>query len=238
MKCRMPNVECRDGHHASLVAFTIIEIMIALFMFAMVLTAIYSTWISILRGTKAGLAAAAEVQRSRVAVRTIEEALTTAQLFNENVRYYYFDGITDGDHARLSMTSRLPATFPGIGRYGGGDLVVRRVSFEVDTSPDGRNELLLTQSPVMATNIAEAKPYTMVLAKDVTQFTCEFWHQTLTKDWVDEWLYTNQLPHLVRVTLGLGKMKSSSDPRDLSMRIVALPAQAVAGVQGRGGTQR
>ena len=46
-------------------AFTILEIMIALFIFAMVLTAIYSIWHGIIKGTASGLKAAAEVQRSR-----------------------------------------------------------------------------------------------------------------------------------------------------------------------------
>src|SRR5437879_5943157 len=58
----------RIRHHA----FTLLEIMIAIAIFGMVLTAIYSTWLAILRGKKAGETAAAEVQRSRIAIRALE----------------------------------------------------------------------------------------------------------------------------------------------------------------------
>src|SRR5262249_37559564 len=49
-------------------SFTIIEVMIALFMFSLVLMAIYATWLAILKGSKAGRTAAAAVQRSRIAI--------------------------------------------------------------------------------------------------------------------------------------------------------------------------
>ena len=225
--------QSRITHHVSCAAFTIIEVMLAIFIFAMVLTAIYSTWIGIMRGTKAGLAAAAEAQRSRVAARTIEQALITAQMFYENIRYYGFNTDTSGDFAYLSMASRLPADFPGVGRYGMGDVVVRRVTFAVQSGPDGRNELIMSQSPLlMVTNRSGVEPYNIVLAKDVTEFTCEFW-DAQKRDWVDSWIYTNQLPRLVKMTLGLGKTKNSSKSHDVVSRIVALSAQPVFGAQQR-----
>jgi len=44
-------------------AFTIVEILLAIAIFSMVLAAIYASWSSILRGSRIGLTAAAEVQR-------------------------------------------------------------------------------------------------------------------------------------------------------------------------------
>ena len=55
--------------------FTILEVMMAIFIFALVLTAIYTTWLSILRGTKVSLDAAAAVQRSRIAMHALEAGL-------------------------------------------------------------------------------------------------------------------------------------------------------------------
>ncbi|HEV8290313.1 MAG TPA: prepilin-type N-terminal cleavage/methylation domain-containing protein [Tepidisphaeraceae bacterium] len=211
------------ANRKSAFAFTILEVMIAIFIFALVLTAVYATWMSILRGTKAGLAAAAEVQRSRRAVRTIEEALVTAQMFNENIRYYSFIADNSRDFAYLSMVSRLPGDFPGVGRYGRGDLVVRRVTFSVEDGKDG-SELVMTQAPMlMATNEPGVHPYSLVLAKDISQFGLEFWDQN-KRDWSDEWQYTNWLPRLVRLTIGFGHKKGGSDPHDTVTRIVALPA--------------
>src|SRR5438128_1577215 len=59
--------------HPSTAAFTLIEIMIAITILALVITAIYSSWTAILRASKAGLDAAASVQRARIAVRTLED---------------------------------------------------------------------------------------------------------------------------------------------------------------------
>ena len=226
---RRPNRHSTPGLRSRPWAFTILEVMIAIGIFAMIITAIYTVWIAILKGTKAAQNATAAVQRSRIAIRTIEDALLTVQLFTENMKYYAFVTESEGDMAAVSMVSHLPASFPGVGRYG--DQVVRRVSFYVRPGPDRGYELMMTQAPMlMATNNGGVEPYSIVLARDVTEFTLEFW-DIQKREWVDEWLYTNQLPRLVSVTLGLGKVGNSTQPQDVVTRVVAIPAAAVAGVQ-------
>jgi hypothetical protein len=75
----------------------------------------------------------------------------------------------------------------------------------------------------------------MVLAKDVTLFRLSLYDQQ-KGEWMDEWKFTNQLPKLVQVGLGLGKKPGSSDPADLVTTIVSLPANAAPGMlQGAGG---
>src|SRR5262245_28796456 len=107
--------------------FTLIELMLAIALFAGVLAAIYSCWSAVVRGSKSALDAAAEVQRGRIAQRTLESALATAEMFVDNSRYYAFYGETDGDFAFLSFVARLPDSFPGAGMFG--DLAMRRVAF-------------------------------------------------------------------------------------------------------------
>ena len=210
-------------------AFTILEIMLAIMIFAMVLSAIYATWMGILKGTKAGERAAAEVQRSRIAMRALEDAFNTAVMYVENNKYYYFIAESSGDMAGVSMVSRLPSSFPGVGRYG--DQVVRRVSFGTQAGKDGQTELVMTQFPMLLdTNNSSVPPYSLVLARDVSLFNLEFFDMR-QNDWVTEWINTNQLPRLVRISLGLGKVKGKSEPEDLVSRVVALPSISVAGVQ-------
>lgn len=215
-------------------AFTILEVLIALFIFSMILTAIYSIWVGILRGRKAVETTLAEVQRSRIAMHALEDAFLTVQLFNDNVRHYAFQADTTGDDAYVSMVSRLPASFPGVGHFAGGDLVVRRVSFFTEPGEHGK-QLVMTQAPMlMPPGDTDTEPYSIVLARDVTQFSLQFW-DSQKNQWAEEWLYTNQLPRMVHITLGLGKTKgasSSSDSHDLVARIVSIPAIAVGGVQG------
>jgi type II secretion system protein J len=204
--------------------FTLLEVMIAIGIFMMVLTAIYSIWLSILKGTRVGLAAAADAQRSRIAMRAVEDALLTAQLSTANIRHYAFVTDTKGsDFAEMSFVARLPASFPGVGRYG--DTLVRRVSFTIKPGEKGLNELVMTQAPMLM-DTEKVEPYSLVLANDVSKFDLEFW-DLQKRDWIDEWRYTNQLPKMVKVTLGLGKVRSSSRPFDLVTRVVAIPGAAV-----------
>ena len=53
-------------------------------------------------------------------------------------------------------------------------------------------------------------------------------------EWIEEWKYTNQLPRLVQIALGLGKTANdASKPYDLTTSLVALPSVAIqADIQG------
>src|SRR5204863_8082800 len=96
-------------------AFTLIEILIAMFIFMLILTAVYSIWHGIIRGTQAGIKAVQEVQRSRMAMHCLEQALLSARVFQDNMKYYYFESGGLGKESTLSMTCRLPADFLGMG---------------------------------------------------------------------------------------------------------------------------
>ncbi len=211
-------------------AFTLLEVMVAIFIFALVLTAIYSTWFGILKGTKSGTTAAARVQRSRIAMHAIHDAFLTMVMFNENIKHYYFITESHGDFSAVSMISRLPASFPGVGRYG--DQIVRRVNFYTEPGKEGGYDLVMSQMPMLlATNSGIVEPYTLVLAKDVSMFVLEY-YDIQKGEWLSEWVQTNQLPRLVRFTLGQGKSKSSSyAPDDIETHLVAVPANPASGMQ-------
>ena len=230
MKINPPG-SCRRRRQKALNrGFTIIEVMIAIFIFAMVLTAIYSTWFGILKGTKSGTNAAAAVQRSRIAMRAIEDAFLTMTMFNDNLKHYWFITEANGDFSGASFVARLPASFPGVGRYG--DQIVRRVSFSTRPGSEGNYELVMSQAPMLlATNSGMVEPYSLVLAKDVSLFMLEY-YDIQKAEWYTDWVNTNTLPRLIRITLGQGKSKSGNyGPQDIVTRVVAAPAQPVIGVQ-------
>ncbi|MHC1766845.1 MAG: prepilin-type N-terminal cleavage/methylation domain-containing protein [Verrucomicrobiia bacterium] len=205
-------------------AFTLIEVMIAMTIFGLVMVAIYSSWSAILRGSKVGLNAAAEAQRTRMATRAIREALTSAQLYVENIRYYSFMADTSGDFAALSLVSRLPASFPGSGLFG--DQVVRRVSFTVESGPSGQRQLVLRQVPLLEPPETAETPYTIILAPNVHQFSMEFWN-TNTLEWDPEWPFTNQLPKLVRFALSVGPPNHRPSPDDVSVQTALVSSMAI-----------
>lgn len=210
-------------------AFTILEVLLALGIFMMVLTAIYATWMAILKGSRAGQQAAAEVQRSRITMRTLEDAFTSTEYFVANMKHYLFFADTSGDMAAVSLATRLPGSFLGIGRYG--DQVVRRVNFYTTPGKDGMAELMMSQAPVLLNTNDSTEAFTITLARDVTLFQLAF-YDAQKNEWLDEWKYTNQLPKLVKIALGLGKDRNGK-AYDVATTLVALPSVGVApDVQG------
>ena len=93
-------------------AFTLLEVLIALAIFLMLIVGIYASWTQIHRATRVGLEAAAENQRKRVAMRALEQSLGSVKYFLANETNYTFIAEFDGN-SYLSFVSHLPDTFPG-----------------------------------------------------------------------------------------------------------------------------
>ena len=208
-------------------AFTLVEIMIAIGIFAMVLSAIYTSWTAILRASKTGLEAAASVQRSRIALRMLEDSLGSAQSFAANLPDYAFLG-QSGNDGILTFVARLDKSFPRSGKFG--DLDVRRLTFSVERGPDGVSQLVLRQSPLLMEPDADEKQHPMVLARNVKAFEMQFLDANKNPAaWVDEWTEakTNQLPKQVMITLKVADNPHSPSAQEELTRIISIPSVTV-----------
>jgi hypothetical protein len=191
----------------------------------MVLSVIYSTWVAILRAKQAADKAALNAQRSRIVVRALEDALEGVQVFQRNQPYYAFLADTSGQYAFLSVASRLPASFPGSGLFG--DQTLRRVTFQVESGSNGVPQLVMRQYPLLLATNAVEEAYPIVLATEVTDFLLEFWDDQ-RGEWLAEWLYTNQLPAVVRFLVGVGqRVNDPSMPQAVQVQTVALSSVPV-----------
>jgi general secretion pathway protein J len=203
--------------------FSLIEIMMAMAIFGLVLTAIYASWTLIIRSAKIGLDASARIQRERIALRTIEEALTCVRAFEADQQHYGFVAENSDDGA-LSFVARLPESFPRSGRFG--DFDVRRVSFSLESGDNYQSQLVLRQNPVLMEMDDGERNHPLVLAKGVNKMAFEFWDDR-KKDWVSEWTATNQLPKMLKLTLTFQRSNpdnaSFQKPEEVS-RIVQLPS--------------
>lgn len=220
--------------------FTILELMLSIGIFALILTAIYSIWIAILKGTRAGQKAAAEVQRARVAMRALEGSLNGAVRFqpaptqNRGLRQpkrdrYAFKADMSGDMATLEFSSRLPDGFPGSEQYQQLQQKVRRIRFEAAAANGGGYDLLMTQWPILLPDnpASDYQPYTITLARDVTHFQVLMF-DTSKGEWLDQWTTTNLLPKIVQISLGIGK-SSAGKPSELVYTVVSVPSDGVGG---------
>jgi prepilin-type N-terminal cleavage/methylation domain-containing protein len=223
-------------------AFTLVEIMVAIAIFAMVMAAVYSTWVAILKATQVGQEAAAQVQRQRIAIRTLEDSLTCIQSFQASMQYYTFD-VTNGDQPTLSFVSRVPDIFPRNGRFG--DFNLRRLTFTVEPGPDAdkdEKDLVLRQNPILMDVDSDEQKYPLVLARNVKDFVIECW-DTNALDWVDGWDNTNSIPPLVRITLSLGGNTTdvgigSTAPTLAVTREIAIPSTTLPSVVQTGSPTR
>jgi len=180
-------------------AFTLVEIMIAFAIFGMIVAAIYSTWVLILKSSRVGQEAAAQIQRERITVRTIEDALTCIQSFQASPQYYSF-AITNSDPYSLSFTARVPGNFPRNGRFG--DFNLRRLTFTVEAGPDSERNLVLRQNPILMEMDPDEQGTPLVLARNVKNFAVEC--LDTNQGWVTEWNDTNSIPPRLRYALVLG----------------------------------
>jgi hypothetical protein len=209
----------RKFHAARCAAFTMVEVLLAFAIFSMVIIAIYSSWTAIMRGTRTGLTAAAEVQRTRVAIRSLEDSLGAAVMYADNPRYYGFYADTSGPFAYVSFVSRLPESFPGSGLFDGETM--RRVTFAVDQEKN----LLLMQSSVLS---VKDEPYTIRLAPKAAVFAMEFYNARMN-EWLTEWVATNALPTMVRVAVDFGE---NSTKETITIRTIPLTALAITRAGG------
>ena len=217
-------------------AFTLIEIMMALAIFALLLTAIYASWTLIIRSHQIGVAAAARIQRERIALRTIEESLSCVRSFEADRQHYGFVA-ENSDDGFLSFVARLPESFPRGGRFG--DFDVRRVSFSLENGPDSQSQLVLRQTPVLMEMDDEERNHPLVLAKGVNKMAFEFWDDR-KKNWVDEWTATNQLPKMLKLTLTFRRSTPgavSYQQDEAVSRIIQLPSAMVPTAIQRPGMQ-
>jgi hypothetical protein len=87
--------------------------------------------------------------------------------------------------------------------------------------------LLLTQLPLLQTNVDAQDYHTLVLARDVNLFAVEFFDGRANR-WTEEWIQTNQLPKAVRFALAFGQQARATQTKDVTMRLVLLGSSAVA----------
>lgn len=201
--------------------FTLIEIMVAMAVFALVMVAIYSTWSSVIKASQTCQAVTAQVQRERIAGRTLEDALTCTHAFVSDTRHYGFV-MENGAQPLLSFVARLPKSFPRSGKFGDFDL--RRVSFSLENK-----QLLLRQNPILMELDEDEQNNPLALAQNVKSFEIEALDPQ-TGSWLDTWIQTNTLPQMVTVTVTFeppADSDSTSTKLDGFQRVVALPSLAV-----------
>jgi len=206
----------RDG-------FTMLEVMIAITILAMVMGAIYATWMSILRSNAKADEVSAEVQQERIALRALGDALAGAVMDETNLDFYYFYSNNEAllgneqmDYPEISFVSHLPPDYFGSARFAGQPM--RRVTFRVEDGPGvlaksmNQRRLVLEQRPLMALEYETNLVHRTVLADNLDLFYFDFLDGDV---WSQEWAETNQVPKMIKVHLVLRREDSEGQRMEL-----------------------
>jgi hypothetical protein len=104
---------------------------------------------------------------------------------------------------------------------------LRRLVFTVEPGPDAtgsEKDLVLRQNPILMTMDGDEQHYPLVLARNVKDFIVECWN-TNAMEWDDEWVDTNSIPPMVRVSLLLGSSTDSGSAATLAItRLIVMPS--------------
>ncbi len=210
-------------------AFTLLEILVAMALLSLVVGAIYSSWNSILKSSRVALDAAAAAQRTRIAIRTVHDALLCSCMFNSTGTNMYYTFVADGtgEDSSVSFVARLPKSFPRSGKFG--DFSVRRLELAVEQGKGRYKQLVLRQRPVIMNFDKDEQQFPLILAKDVSKFTLEYINpKSKEGEWIPDWDQSNSLPREVRITLQLGHLDQfSSKAQEVVVDVVSIPAIGV-----------
>lgn len=224
-------------------AFTLVEIMVAIAIFMLVIAAIYSVWAAIMRSTQVAQDVAAQAQRERITLRTIEDAIEGVQSYQASPQYYSFI-LENGSSPELSFTALVPEMFPRNGKFinpnTGRSFDLRRLTFSLEQEQNGDKNLVLRQNPVLMDMDEDEQKYPLVLAKHISEFTVEGWGTNAATGrvgWMDEWLDTNSIPQMLRVKMVMNRnLKGGNAPSEVSIaRVYSIPSQTMPAFVQRGG---
>jgi hypothetical protein len=242
----------QNQHKKRAAGFTLVEAIVAVSILGMVSFMVFKSLLSVMGATKMGAEAADQVQRERVAIKTVEVGLRGMVYYEQNQDMYALNmDLIDQDYPYFSFVARVPPDFIGSREFNGQAL--RRLSFFVDDVDESR-ALVLEQSHVMRAPQGEdpVPVVRSILAPQLEQFMILFW-STSAEAWIDEWTETNSLPSRVKVEMALTR-KDGGDVqlKDIHKREVAihsisitkanqnpdLPAAARGRSSGRGSSSR
>ena len=192
----------QNQHRKRVAGFTLVEAIVAVSILGMVSFMVFKSLLSVMGATKMGAEAADQVQRERVAIKTVEVGLRGMVYYEQNQDMYALStDLIDKDYPYFSFVARVPPDFIGSREFNGQAL--RRLSFFVADVDESR-ALVLEQSHVMRAPQGEdpVPVVRSILAPKLEQFIVLFW-STSAEAWIDEWTETNSLPSRVKVEMAL-----------------------------------
>jgi general secretion pathway protein J len=188
--------------------FTLLEIMLAVTILAIVVTAVYGIWSVSLHAWRRGEDAAAMFQRQRIVLEGLNELTKSAVYFGSDPSTYRLFGRhdeTEGD--LISFVTASDALLPPSEMAIAG---MRRVTIWLAKDQLDRPLLAVANTPALEIDDAPHPP-PHVFSTDVSGFSVRYWRAS-TSEWRDDWQEENTMPDAVEFTVTFGGTGGRNPP--------------------------
>ena len=213
--------------------FTLLEVMLAVTILAIVVTAVYGIWSVSLQAWRRGEDAAATFQRQRIVLESLNELTKSAVYFDSNPSVYRLYGRhdeTEGD--LISFVTASDALLPPSEMAIAG---MRRVTVWLAKDQLDRPVLAIANAPAL--EIDDAPPLTShVLSTDVSGFSVRYWQASMS-EWRDDWQEEDTIPDAIEFTVTFGGAGDRNPPIAMTRAVEFPIAQYVNQHPGPIGSQ-
>lgn len=205
--------------------FTLLEVMIAIVILAIVSTVAFQVFSSTLFGWKRGIEVADGLTHGNFAIGQLVSALDSTIYFFNARRVYAFrvekDNTLGIPTDTISFVTASGAFMPPDSPYSRGP---HRLRLSVDIDEYGDPALFALPMPAVADEEEfedeyDAEP--MVVARGVSGLEILFWDAD-AEDWTEEWEPENSVPERIEVTLYIAAIDKHEEPM-LFTRVIDIP---------------
>ncbi len=222
--------EAQFGNQTKIGGFTIIEMMVAVTVLAIVVTVVFSTWTASVTAWKRTTSMSDTLQRQRIVTETLSELVKSAIFFGSKPELYRVIGEHEEpsrDSVSFVTSSRvlLPPSEMAIAG-------MRRVRISLERGDEGKSFLAIANAAAVAEEdeISNVKP--RVLSADVIGFRVRYRHPD-SGEWQDEWEEEDLIPAAVEFSVAFDPEEEDASPVSIT-RAVDLPtAEYALQTQGR-----
>jgi prepilin-type N-terminal cleavage/methylation domain-containing protein len=217
---------CPDSgffNYRQIAGFTLLEILLAVVILAIVMTSVYGTWNAALNGWKRGTAVADTLQRQRVVMDTLAELARSAVFFGPNIADYQITGVHnefEGDTVSFVTASDV-LLLPSETAFAG----MRRVTLGLHRGESGRPVLAIANSPVLGDQ--EETGTFHVLSADVVLFKVRY-RDPRNESWKEGWNEEKSIPLAIEFTVGFIGDSGVNDDPVIVTRAIDLPSSTYA----------
>ena len=210
--------------------FTLLEVLLAVTILAIVVGTVYKLWSTSLTAWKRGTVASETAQRQRIVMENLTELTRSAVLIPSEKHLYELTGTSDEGVSIISFVTASNMLLPANEALLAG---MRRVRILMETDEYGRPFLGMLNEPVLAADNAEPSPL-HVLSADVVGFAVRFRNST-DGTWQEFWEDETKVPGAVEYTVAFAN--GQQDPIIVT-RAIELPGaehmtQALGGSQNK-----